>query len=300
MEPIATVAIATRNRREDLRRALQSALAQEGALELLVLDDGSSDGTSEMVREEFPEVRLERRETGGGLIARRNELARLASAPVMVSIDDDAEFTAPDIVTRAARALEHPRVGAVAIPYVERGRGDTEVRQLAPDDHGVWVTGPYIGTAHALKREAFLGLGGYRTSLVRNTEELDLWTRMLEAGLVTRLGSGAPIHHHESDSRVVSEIVYFDCRNNVLHAWRNVPLPYVVVRLAKVVLYASAVVAPRTGQPVAVARGLAAGAAAALRAIDERQPVRRETYRLAHEIRTRGTVPLAAIEGRLG
>jgi glycosyltransferase involved in cell wall biosynthesis len=297
--PAVTVVITTKDRREELRRALDSAVRLEGAVEILVIDDGSTDATADMVRTEYPGVRLERFERSAGLIARRNDGARLARAPIIISIDDDAEFTSPDTAGRAAAAFRHPRVGAVALPYVEQGRGETRVRQLAPDEDGLYVTGPYIGTAHALRRDVFERLGGYARSLVRNTEELDYWTRMLDAGYVTCLGTGAPILHHESARRVVADVVFYDCRNNLLHAWRNVPFPYVVVRVAKVLAYMLAVISLRTRQPAAVVRGLASGVLTAARSREERRPVRRSSYRLGHAIRNRGAVPLAEVEPQL-
>ena len=52
----ATIVIVTKNRKEELRDAVLSALNQVGRLEILVIDDGSTDGTSEMIRAEFPTV----------------------------------------------------------------------------------------------------------------------------------------------------------------------------------------------------------------------------------------------------
>jgi glycosyltransferase involved in cell wall biosynthesis len=293
--PAATVGITTRNRCEDLRRALRSAVIQRGDIEVVVIDDGSTDGTAAMVADEFPGVRLVRHDTSAGYIARRNELADLASAPLLVSLDDDAELTSPDVVAETLRAFADPRVGAVAIPYIERGRGETQVRQRAPVEGQIFVTGPYIGTAHALRLDVFRALGRYRASLMRNTEELDYWTRMLDAGYVTCLGWGAPINHYESPRRVVADIVYFDCRNNILHAWRNVPWPYAAGRAVKVVLYAAGVVSRSTGQHAAVARGLRDGVRGALAAPRERRPVRRSTYRVGRRIRYHGPVPLDAL-----
>src|SRR3954463_12160833 len=112
--PDATVAITTRNRRDDLRAALQSAVRQQGcAIEILVVDDGSTDGTSEMVRAEFPHARVCRYEQSGGLTGRRNAAAPLASAPILVSIDDDAVFSSDTIVARTVADFDPPRIAAV-------------------------------------------------------------------------------------------------------------------------------------------------------------------------------------------
>jgi len=57
--PEATVVITTKNRKEELRDALSSVLRQLGVrLEVIVIDDGSTDGTTEMLRSEFPSIRI--------------------------------------------------------------------------------------------------------------------------------------------------------------------------------------------------------------------------------------------------
>jgi hypothetical protein len=58
----ASLVITTRNRRDDLRTVLRSAVQQAGLPEIIVIDDGSNDGTAEMVRVEFPSVIVHRRE----------------------------------------------------------------------------------------------------------------------------------------------------------------------------------------------------------------------------------------------
>src|SRR5439155_634163 len=103
-----------------------------------------------MVRGEFPQVRLIRHEESRGYIVRRNEGARLAVASVILSIDDDAEFPSPDIVEHTLRDFTHPRIGAVAIPYLEPRKANTIVQRAATPD-GIWVIDSYIGTAHAVR-----------------------------------------------------------------------------------------------------------------------------------------------------
>ena len=143
----ATVVITTRNRADDLRRALRSCMQQSCRPEVLVVDDASTDETVSMVRSEFPSVRLTVHERPTGYIVGRNEAADTAAGDVIVSIDDDAEFTHADVVAEALQGFGAPRVGAVAIPYIDVRKSEG-VRQLANSAEGTWVTDRYIGTAH--------------------------------------------------------------------------------------------------------------------------------------------------------
>src|SRR5262245_20298419 len=89
--PQATVVIVTKNRKDDLRRALSSTFMQSGVtFDVLVFDDASTDGTLQMVREEFPQARLHLSEVSTGHIVHRNRGTELARSPIVVIIDDDS------------------------------------------------------------------------------------------------------------------------------------------------------------------------------------------------------------------
>jgi GT2 family glycosyltransferase len=250
-----------------------------------------------MVRSEFPEVRLERSESSLGLITQRTRAAALASAPILISIDDDARLVSPHTVAQTLRDFDHARIGAVAIPFVDV-RTTTTVRQLAPEREGRWVVSSYIGTAHAVRRDVFLELGGYRTQLIQMGEEPDFCLRMLDAGYVTRLGRADKLHHLESPKRNLPRIVALGRRNDLLHGFWNVPMPYLPGRLAKVTLH-SLWFAVAWRQPRAVLRGLVRGYREGLRNLRTRGPVARRTYRLDHDIRKRGPLRLEQTEPRL-
>ena len=176
---LATIVITTKNRKEELRVALHSAFEQTGQLEVIVMDDGSTDGTAHMVRAEFPSAVLHHFNQSKGYIFRRNEGARLAQGDIIFSIDDDAEFSTPKVVEQTLMEFADPRIGAVAIPYIEPHKGNC-LMQKAPDRQNAWITDRFIGTAHALRRDVFLKLGGYREHLVHQGEEGDYCIRMLE------------------------------------------------------------------------------------------------------------------------
>ena len=127
-----------------------------------------------------PVLRLIRHEVSAGYIVRRNEGARLAKGDVIFSLDDDAVFSSPFVVEQTLRDFSHPRIGAVAIPYIEPHKANKEM-QRAPTREDVWITASYIGTAHVVRRDVFLALGGYREHLVHQGEEGDFCIRMLAA-----------------------------------------------------------------------------------------------------------------------
>lgn len=226
----STLVITTKNRKDDLRRAIASAARQTEPLEVIVLDDGSSDDTAEMVSREFPQVRLFRSETSIGLVAQRNRGANLASGDIIFSIDDDAEFSTPDVVAQTIGEFSHPSIGAVAIPYIEPKKSNI-CFQRAPDNRAVWITESFRGTAYAVKRDLFNEVGGFRADIVHQGEELDFCIRLLGKRRLVRLGTGDPILHYEAVRRDWGRMDYYGRRNDVLFAWRNVPFPYLPTHL---------------------------------------------------------------------
>ncbi len=287
----ATVVITTKNRREELRGALRSAVVQTTKPEILVLDDGSSDGTSEMVRSEFPEVRLHSFEQSRGLIVRRNEGARLATGEVIFSIDDDAVFSTPQVVEQTLREFSDPRIGAVAIPYIEPNK-DNRLLQKAPDATAIWITDRFIGTAHALRRDVFLRLGGYREHLVHQGEEGDYCIRMLNVGYFVRLGNADAILHHESPKRDLRRMDYYGCRNSIHFVWQNVPGRYVAIHLlATTVNCLGWTLVPKRFWIRLL--GILAGYRDCFSI--QRQPVSPDIYRLHRQLKKSGAEPLGAI-----
>lgn len=294
--PAASIVITTRNRCARLRRAIASSVAQTADVEVLVIDDASTDGTAEMIRSEFPEVRLFRDEQARGYIARRNRGVRMARAPIVVSIDDDAHFPSPRTVEQTLADFDDDRVGAVAIPYV-----DLIPRRIAyqvpPDHHSVWAVHRYIGTAHAIRRDLFLDLGGYRVAFVSRCEEADLCVRILDAGRVTRLGS-ADVIHHAAGPRDAGQNMRMQARNDLLHAWANVPLRFLPVRLVQATAW-HVYVGIILRHPFAVAAGIVSGYAAMATRTVLRRPVAIRTHRIDMQLRRRGPIRLAELVDRL-
>ena len=294
---IATVVIVTKNRKESLRRAIDSALAQSGPVEVIVIDDASTDGTAEMVSSEYRTVVFHRSPESLGYIVQRNRAAKLSSGEIIVSIDDDAEFSSCHVVERTVADFCHDRIGAVAIPYVEPNKG-TDVFQHAPDIENIWVTDSFRGTAYALRRDLFVALHGYREHFVHQGEEMDYCIRLLQSGFVTRLGSADVIYHYESSKRDNPKLAYYGRRNDVLFAGHNVPFRSLPLHLIATTLNGLRT-AIRGPHPDQMLLGALAGYRDLISYRDQRAPVSGAIYRLYRWLKKKGPLRLQDIEGAL-
>jgi glycosyltransferase involved in cell wall biosynthesis len=292
----ATIMIVTRNRREEALRSVASAVRQDGEIEVLVVDDGSTDGTADAIGSRFPTVRLERFEDSAEVVARRNRAVELASAPIVIGIDDDAELSGTGAARQTVLDFDHPRVGVVALPFVDDRFGE-RVIQRAPSVDGVYVTQQFCAAACAVRRDAFLEVGGYRPTLEHQAEEPDLCIRMLATGHVVRLGRAEPAVHHASPRRDADLMWFRGTRNDIFFGWHNVPARRLPGYLAKQTLF-ELWVGARARRPLPFVRGLLSGYRDA-RAAGEREPVPAAAYDLYRFLGRREAVPLEEIEDLL-
>lgn len=297
MRPSATILITTKDRRIELERALASTLNQSEKAEILVFDDGSSDGTSDMVQRCFPSVLCYRSDRPLGIIGARNQAMALASGSVVITVDDDCIFQSAYTVAQTLDDFNDPSVAAVAIPHIDVNSAPV-VHSKAPHDNVLFLISEFTGCASAVRRDIFLGLGGFRSALWRQTEESDFCTRLLDAGYLTRCGTADPILHYESSFRDRQCIVFHAARGNILYAWHNVPSRYLVPHVIVTALL-SLRQGIRSGSPKPVLRGILSAGQHILREGRGRTPVGIDVYRLFRRLRRNGPIPLAIVESRL-
>jgi glycosyltransferase involved in cell wall biosynthesis len=127
MRPLVSVVIPTRNRAALLEEAIASVLAQEGAgeffdMEVVVVDDASSDNTAEIVRR-YPGVRYIRLATQHGEGGARNEGIRASRGKYVAFLDDDDLMLPQRLRLQVPAMEEHPEVGVVYSQNIIRGKG---------------------------------------------------------------------------------------------------------------------------------------------------------------------------------
>jgi GT2 family glycosyltransferase len=113
--PDLSIVILNWNTRDLLRALLSTARNCQPAVscEWIVVDNASTDGSPAMVAEEFPEIRLIRRETNGGFSVGCNTGLRAASGRYLLLLNSDTEIHPGSLETMVEFLDGHPDVGAV-------------------------------------------------------------------------------------------------------------------------------------------------------------------------------------------
>jgi GT2 family glycosyltransferase len=213
--PSVTLAVLTYDGRELLDATLPSVLAQEydGDVEVLVVDNGSSDGTAEHVRASWPGVRLLELPENIGVAAALNRGVAACSTQLVALLNNDVEL-APGWLATLVAALDAD-AGAVSasgklLRYHDRAlldaAGDVLLRSAAvinrgagEVDHGQYdraesVFGACAGAA-LYRRAAFETVGPFDETYFAYLEDVDWAMRAQLAGLRARYEPAAVGFH---------------------------------------------------------------------------------------------------------
>lgn len=186
--------------------AVRSVIADPLVTEVVVVDNGSGDGSAEYLRSALAGVRVVESPENLGFGRGMNLGVEAAAAPFLFLLNSDATAR-PGSVAALRRALDDRTVGVVA-PAVYQADG----RTLQPDAHGPlpaprallrtrgggpddrepgWVS----GVAMMLRREDFVALGGFDPDFTMYLEDVDLCRRLRAAGRrVVREPAAAVVH----------------------------------------------------------------------------------------------------------
>jgi len=194
--PTVTGVIATRDQEAFIREAVLSLLDEVD--ELIVVDDGSRDGTAMILAESrTPHLRVIRHEESAGVSQSFNEAVALATSDIVL-IQGGDDRSLPGRARLQADALQDPRVILVhSRPIIINGVGRILPAEAAgeflgaPDDADplqyLFERGNFIcAPAVAFRRSDYLDLGGF-TPGIDLLQDLALWLAMVSKGEFLRL-----------------------------------------------------------------------------------------------------------------
>jgi len=210
-----SVVIPVHNGAKYLGPCLESLLAQTGVdFEVIAVDNGSTDGSPDLVGVLFPQVRLIRLPANRGFAGGCNAGLSAAAGEILVLLNQDTRVL-PGWLVRLTEAAAEPRVGVAGCKvvcadghtvqhaggWVEWPLGLARHRGEGSPDDGRWdEAGPadYVtGAAMAFRRQVLERVGlldeGFRPGYF---EDVDFCYRVREAGYEVRYVPGAVVLHH--------------------------------------------------------------------------------------------------------
>ena len=216
---------------------------------VLVVDDGSTDGTEETLRRDFPEVAVVRFPTNGGLVRGQNAGVALCQSEFVAVLNNDTEAEPDWLAHLVAAADAHPAAWAVAGKLRLYDRRDTLhaagdafgqdgiprnigvwERDDGQHDEGRWLFGPQGGAALyrvAALRALSSPLVGepYDAAFFMYCEDVDLNWRAALAGYETAFASDAVVYHHLSATGGGVLSSFYVGRNTLAVLAKDVPTP---------------------------------------------------------------------------
>lgn len=223
--PIGVVVI-TRDRREELLRTLRYLEELPEDPPIVVVDNASTDGTSEAVAARHPEVGLIRSEANLGAVGRNVGVEALPT-PYVAFCDDDTWWE-PGSLARAARLLDdHPDLGAVTARLLVEPAGEedplTPELRDSPLPRPEGLPGPAIlgilAGVSVLRIDAFWQVGGFSHRLWLGGEEELLALDLAAAGWWMCWDESMVAHHAASPVRDPRARRRQGIRNTLWTAW---------------------------------------------------------------------------------
>jgi glycosyltransferase involved in cell wall biosynthesis len=199
--PKVSVVVCSFNGQRTLRECLLSLMRLDYAdYEVIVVDDGSTDATPDIIAE-FPQV-IHHRQENRGLSAARNVGARLASGEIVAYTDDDCVVD-EHWLKYLVMAMRDQKVEAIGGPNIPPSSDGWIARCVAASPGNpshVMLSDQFAehvpGCNMAYRRSTLLGLGGFDAQFRVAGDDVDMCWRFLDADLPIGYAPGAMVWHH--------------------------------------------------------------------------------------------------------
>lgn len=224
MSESASVVVVNFNAGAQILACLRSVRDQECVREIVVVDNASSDGSTDEVEEAFPEAHIVRNDRNLGFAVGANRGIEAAGGRIIVLLNPDAVAQPGSIAALIGAVEAHPHAG-IAGALVRNPDGSVQPTKRAFPSirhaamHGllglVWPNNPgtraytlagtdfagartvdwVAATAVAIRREAFEAVGGFDEDFFFFVEDVDLCRRLWDEGWEVWFEPGAVVVH---------------------------------------------------------------------------------------------------------
>jgi GT2 family glycosyltransferase len=237
--PRVSVIVINLNGGDFLIPSIASAFAQEPLPEVILVDNGSTDGSLQLVESAFPQVRIIRNNSNLGFAGPANQGAALASGDFLLFLNNDARLE-PGVLSRLLEAVESDKTVAACEPTMRRVDGDLDsagslftktgfLYHLTEDDLTSHRFGSdrfsLKGACLLVRADLFDRAGRFDDTFFAYFEETDLCWRLINMGYRLVHVNGAEVTHDVGRTTTAvftsSHIDYLSFRNRISTIRKN-------------------------------------------------------------------------------
>lgn len=228
--PVVSVVIATWNRRMLLKKALLSIVKQTyPRIEIIVVDNHSTDGTYEMIRSEFPDVALIRMPTSNYGLCETVDIGLLSCrGDLILVLDDDAFVDNPETLNEIVKIFsKYPKVGVITL-RIKNPDGGEETRKWpslrVSENEDLWLGNLLHGACFFIRRELVEQGCIYDPKYLIYGNEWDLALKVLNKGYLLGLSKKIKaIHLKQRKTSLSPREIFYRTRNNLYTVWKYYP-----------------------------------------------------------------------------
>ena len=283
--PLVSVGIPNWNRKEDLRKTIAKILQSTyPILEILVVDNGSSDGSAEMVKSEFPGVKLYELRHNIGIGARNIPLFE-ARGKYTLTYDNDSEPATSSTIGEIVSFLEcHADVAALCTNIVNYNTGKSETQgweKYATAHDSEYYEGLFVhGAGMAFRTECIQQTRGFPADFFVYFEEADLTLQLANKNLKIVYKPDIVTYHRRSPvQRSEARGFLLQTRNGIWLFWKYFPV-FLAVGLSLAYVFKQAVLT--MGRPaylLSFSKGIYLGFSGIPKQWKKREPLTREAIK---------------------
>ena len=233
--------------RENLPSIFAAVAKWHGPAEIIIVDDCSTDGSCQLVRDTFPDARLLVNERNSGFSKTCNTGMAAALFPILLCINTDVKVE-DNLITALAPHFDDPELFAVTPRVIVEREGKNQGAVFGRSSGG-FIKGSFasaetqlterenlyaVGACVAYDAEKFQALGGYSEIYSPYLfEDVDISYRAWKRGWKSTYDPSATVWHYSNATlgkvkRRINKVIYY--RNRFIFHWINLSDPGMVVR----------------------------------------------------------------------
>jgi len=214
MLPLVSVLIVTWNRKDDVLETIRSIYDQDyRSFEIVMVDNGSKDGTVEAIRHAYPEVRLVALDRNVGVSAGRNAGIAAVRGDIIFCLDSDASVDRDTLTNLVQKFNAEPQVGIInskivnaSTKQLDCGPGWVYAEKHRVNQDMEFLSWSFSEGGAAIRKEVFDQVGLFWELLFFGCEGQEFSLRAWDAGYKVLYYPKAIVYHRASpQARVVGD-----------------------------------------------------------------------------------------------